>query len=226
MKKARISEIFFSLQGEGPYVGTSHVFVRFFGCNIECRYCDTKLLKYREYTADALVSSVRRLAVKYRADFISLTGGEPLLAADFIKEFLEKITLKKQKIFLETNGILSADFLKIKKHVDIVAMDIKLPSSTGIKGFWNEHEEFLNRSLGKEVFIKAVITSQTKLADVIKAAKIIDGVNRSIPLILQSDYRAVSGVFIKRIIGFQVAAKKYLSDVRIIPQMHRMLGIK
>ena len=65
MKTAGISEVFFSLQGEGVYVGTGHVFVRFAGCNIACSYCDTSTGMYKKYDIQSLLPEVQDLLKKH-----------------------------------------------------------------------------------------------------------------------------------------------------------------
>ena len=72
-------------------MGSLQVFVRFFGCNLNCQFCDTKLKKFKFYNVNSLKREVSSLKIK----FLSLTGGEPLLQADFLKMFLESIAKDK-----------------------------------------------------------------------------------------------------------------------------------
>ena len=105
--KVLIKEIFQSIQGEGIYIGTNQLFIRFSRCNLNCGYCDTDFKSdLKEYTKDELVKIVN--AYK-NIHSISLTGGEPLIETDFLVEFLPLI---KHKIYLETNGVL---FEQLKK---------------------------------------------------------------------------------------------------------------
>ena len=86
--KVKIKEIFASIQGEGPYVGYKQLFIRFCGCNLKCNYCDTDFSaesNYREFTAQELAEEVNKYTDVHS---ISLTGGEPLLSVEFLKEFL------------------------------------------------------------------------------------------------------------------------------------------
>ena len=95
--KTHINEIFSSIQGEGILIGRRQIFVRFSGCNLDCNYCDTS--KSRNpilgdlITKEELINKINNLITP---DFhsISLTGGEPLLHSDFIKEFLEQSEYK------------------------------------------------------------------------------------------------------------------------------------
>lgn len=85
-------EVFSSIQGEGLLVGKRQIFIRFAGCNLNCSYCDTPESRDpscgEELSADQLQGMVENLVTP---DFhsLSITGGEPLLYPDFIREFLE-----------------------------------------------------------------------------------------------------------------------------------------
>ncbi|HQP91296.1 MAG TPA: 7-carboxy-7-deazaguanine synthase QueE [Candidatus Omnitrophota bacterium] len=220
----KISEIFKSTQGEGPYMGTKQLFIRFYGCNTNCSFCDTKLKDFREYRVDSLESEISN----YR-DFhsISLTGGEPLCQTDFICEFLKRVDELHHLIYLETNGTLPAELNKIIGLVDIISMDFKLPSSTGREPFWKEHEEFLNIAIQKEAFVKMVITKMTTQEDVFKAAEIIKKVKSNIQVVLQPNWFDMNQDLLSRIVVF----KKYFLDngmqnLKILPQAHKYAGIK
>ncbi len=61
--KAKISEIFSSIQGEGLYLGKRHIFVRFFGCNMRCAYCDTMPSIYEELSIDEVTNEIASLSL-------------------------------------------------------------------------------------------------------------------------------------------------------------------
>ncbi|MCG2713151.1 MAG: 7-carboxy-7-deazaguanine synthase QueE [Candidatus Omnitrophica bacterium] len=226
MKTAKITEVFFSLQGEGPYVGTGHVFVRFAGCNIKCRYCDTQKQRYKEYDVKALIFKVKNLLSEHKAGYLSLTGGEPLLQAEFIFDFLKKARLKKTCVYLETNGILYDNFRMVLGLMDVVSLDIKLPSAAKTKAFWAEHREFLKLCIGKKVFAKAVITVSTVNEDIRKLVRMLKEIDKTIPLIIQPDFNGMGQKLVNKAMRFQKYALQYLTDVRVIPQVHRFLNIR
>ena len=98
MNKVKIKEIFASIQGEGPYVGYKQLFIRFCNCNLKCNYCDTEFSSnsdFEEYCPNELAEKVNEFKDVHS---VSLTGGEPLLSVDFLKEFLP---LVNKKIYLE-----------------------------------------------------------------------------------------------------------------------------
>ncbi len=226
MKTAKITEVFFSLQGEGPYVGTGHVFVRFAGCNIKCRYCDTQKQRHKEYDVKALILEVKDFLRKHKAGYLSLTGGEPLLQAEFILDFLKKAHFKKTFVYLETNGILYDNFRKVKDFTDVISLDIKLPSATKTKAFWPQHREFLKLCKGKKVFAKAVITVSTVREDIRKLVGLLKEADKTIPLIIQPDSKGGPQKLVNKAMRFQEYALGYLTDVRVIPQVHKFLDIR
>src|SRR3989338_3452951 len=95
-KETEISEIFSSLQGEGPYLGVKQIFVRFGRCNMHCVYCD-ELEKMKEeafsiYSLEKLLGEIESMETeKGEHHSISLTGGEPLFYTSFLREFLPKL---------------------------------------------------------------------------------------------------------------------------------------
>lgn len=214
MKTARINEIFYSYQGEGPYQGVQQLFIRFSGCNINCEFCDTNHSGYKIYTAKELLEEITDNYIHS----ISITGGEPLLQADFLVDFLPML---KHKVYLETNGTLVSELKKVLPYVDIISMDFKLPSSTGERAFWGEHREFLKIAMDKEVFVKSVITENTTLEDWMTA---VDIINPGILLVIQPIYPISPSM--EKLEKFKSIALKRLNKVEIIPQMHPVLGIK
>jgi len=230
MIDAKISEVFSSIQGEGIYVGQPQIFVRFSGCNLDCKYCDTPWEKGKTYDAYELLDLVNQADPSGLIRVISITGGEPLLYADFLRFFLLRLRERNYKIYLETNGTLPESMAKVIHLVDTVAMDIKLPGSQKKgKAHWARHREFLDVIKGKDCFIKAVVTNKTQPDEVRKAASIIDDCSPRIPFVLQpvSPARKVkSKISIKKLFEFQRLSKKILDDVRIIPQVHKIIGVK
>ena len=233
MGAARIIEVFSSIQGEGIYVGQPHLFVRFWNCNLACHYCDTDYLgSYEEMSGDALLERVRAELNKngfFHA--ISLTGGEPLLWWRFLKGWLPRLKVLHPKLYLETNGTLPEALGEILPWVDIVAMDIKPPRATADRPVWKEHEAFLRMAMGqgRDVFVKIVVTPGTGDDEIEQAICLVANVDPSIPVVLQpvTPWGAVrETVSSERLAVWHHAMGKRLRDVRIIPQVHRILGVR
>lgn len=236
-----IIELFSSVQGEGLYVGTRQVFVRLAGCNLSCAYCDTP--ESRDFCKNALVERtpgkrdfsqlanplpINNLAkiinslLTIRHHSISLTGGEPLCQATMIAELAPQLNAP---IYLETNGTLVEQLALVLPHIDIISMDIKLPSTTG-KTCWREHREFLRLAASKEVFVKIVITGQSNHAELQQAFDLVASVDTNIPVILQpvTPLNGCEPVSPDAMLSYQETALTLLNDVRVIPQTHKYMG--
>lgn len=223
MKSAKIAEVFSSIQGEGVCLGQQQTFVRFYGCNLRCGFCDEAgKNKFKEYSGKELVKAI----IKKNNRVVSLTGGEPLLYAGFLKEVLPELKKKGFIIYLETNGTLKNKLLEIVGFLDIISMDIKLPSSTGGKAFWKAHSDFLKASARKRVFVKSVITNRTTLSDIKKAVSVIEKVNKAVFFILQPATNDDRPQKIKHIQEFLSVSSSRLDNVRLIPQVHKILGVR
>lgn len=231
-KKCEITDIFSSIQGEGIFLGAKQIFTRFRACNLDCSYCDEKgRHATRQLTPLELMSEIRFLELSQGPHHsVSLTGGEPLMCADFLKPFLKLLRKEKMKAYLETNGTLPEKLGEVIDLVDIVAMDIKLPSSTGQKAYWKESLAFLKIAARKKVFVKAVVTTGAKTSDIKKAASLVRRVDKRIPFIIQPVSSARYGVRTvdnKVLLKFlEAGSRTRLDNVRVIPQMHKVLGVK
>ncbi len=219
----QISEIFTSVQGEGPYLGNRQTFIRFHGCNLSCGFCDTRKEHFLLYSADELLGEIKS---GQHTKFLSITGGEPLLQVMFLQELLPVLNKEKFKIYLETNGTLTGELISVMYFVDIISMDFKLPSSTGQKNCFKEHEQFLKIAKSTEVFIKTVITDSTTLEDLKTAVEIIKGVDKKILFVIQPDTKQLSHKLFQKMDTYRKFACEHLKDVRIIPQMHRLTGLR
>jgi|GEM_PF-20442 queuosine biosynthesis protein QueC len=230
--KAVITEIFSSMQGEGIFAGSRQIFVRFKECNMECDFCDTpNKSSGKEYQPAQLMREVMLLDKKNGPHHsISLTGGEPLLYADFLKKLLPSLKELGFKTYLETNGTLPEKLRGIIDFVDIVAMDFKLPSSTRSGSYWAEHLEFLRIASAKKVFVKAVVTLDTKKSDIGQTVESIRKIDVNIPLIIQpatpvkKDDKVIPETRLREFSEF--ALNSGIKYSRVIPQMHKALGIK
>lgn len=96
----KVNEIFYSLQGEGRWMGRPAVFVRMSGCNLKCPFCDTDFRGYKEMSADDILS--RCLEEGGECRFIVLTGGEPSLQVD--EQLIATLHQAGYYLSMETNG--------------------------------------------------------------------------------------------------------------------------
>ncbi len=121
----RITEIFYSIQGESSYAGRPCVFVRTTGCNLRCVWCDTEYAFYggREMSVDAVFDEIERLGHGCR--LVELTGGEPLLQRD-IDDLARRLVSAGYTVLCETSGSVTVG--RVPPEV-VKIMDIKCPGS-------------------------------------------------------------------------------------------------
>ena len=222
--KARITEVFDSLQGEGLYLGERQIFVRFFGCNLNCSFCDTQLDRFMEYESEELFEEIKLYREEYHS--ISFTGGEPLLYKDFLKEILKLTAKHGHKHYLETNGTLAAELEELIEYIDIVAMDLKFPSSSGMGNLWDMHRKFLKIAAQKEVFLKAIICQETREEDLREALNLIKEVSPTSILILQPNSYEDKDILQKKLGKFKEVCSRANVIACVIPQIHKIVGLR
>lgn len=121
----RITEIFYSIQGESSYAGRPCVFVRTTGCNLRCVWCDTEYAFYggRDMSVDEVFEEIERLGHSCR--LVELTGGEPLLQRD-IGDLARRLLSAGYAVLCETSGSVTVG--RVPAEV-VKIMDIKCPGS-------------------------------------------------------------------------------------------------
>jgi len=161
---------------------------------------------------------------------LAITGGEPLMQADFLAALLPALRRSGLRIFLETNGTRARELARLRSCVDIVSMDIKLRSATGRPMPRKAHVEFLRaaRRIGVELYAKAVVSSSTTEREISGAARILRTHGGDVPLILQPVTRLGKNSprppTSEALLRLQAAAARQVGDVRVIPQTHKMIG--
>lgn len=247
-----VNEIFSSIQGEGLCIGERHLFVRLAGCNLSCRYCDTqwrrqelgmlltgeKVVTFSNPIADEeLLELLIRHFLPAGHAALSLTGGEPLQQGEYIENFVYLLRRRgfSIKILLETNGTLYTQAEIACKIANIISMDIKLPSATGLDPLWEEHRLFLRGVLKggekPQVYVKVVVKEGTPGEEVAEAASLVAAEAPTIPFVIQpvtlkdGKGKPFIGVSPERLFHFQEIASQYLDHVRVIPQIHPFLGV-
>jgi organic radical activating enzyme len=207
-------ELFSSVQGEGPHVGRTTLFVRFGACDLRCRWCDSpgtwrearscriQLERGRPgsecvdnpLSVEQVVAALERLEVS-RHGFVSLTGGEPLLQPEGVRALARALRGRGPRILLETHGLAAEALARVLDGVDVVSMDWKLASDVRRAGeareapsrdFHDEHERFLRIALAaEEVVVKIVVTASSLDREIDEACARIARVAPATPLVLQ-----------------------------------------
>jgi len=227
---ADIIEIFSSVQGEGLFIGQRHIFVRFKECNLNCSFCDTdKEAGYETLDIFKTIKQIDDLNLYSTHNTVALTGGEPLLYSGFLKRLLPQIRDRGFKVCLETNGTLADKLDDIILYVDTVSVDIKLPSVSKNKPYWDEHKSFLERAFEKEFFVKVIVSDEIDMAEFDKALALVREMSFDIPFIIQPETKSDScciNISAEMLLGLQERALKALNNVLVIPQAHKMMNMR
>ncbi|MFA6030962.1 MAG: 7-carboxy-7-deazaguanine synthase QueE [Elusimicrobiota bacterium] len=231
--KVRVAEVFSSLQGEGLRAGERQVFVRFSGCNLRCAYCDEPAARAPSASSWDLAqvqAAIGALAARRRHAAVSWTGGEPLLHARVLRPLLAYARSLGLENHLETNGTLPARFKPLAGLVDLVAMDVKLPSSCG-RATWAAHSAFL-KAAPRKTFVKVVLTAAATDREFERLLRLLEK-HPSVPLFLQpatphpsrrgGGARPIGPL---RALALLARARLRLKDVRLSPQWHPIWGVR
>jgi organic radical activating enzyme len=188
---ANVVEVFSSVQGEGPHVGETTLFVRLGGCDLRCAWCDSPQTwrpgeiarfeiergsgRFREarnpVALGELVAAAEALELTAHR-FVSLTGGEPLLQPEAVGALAGALGGRGPRIHLETHGLAAAALARVVERIDVVSMDWKLGSDVRREGrstrdpeesFHAAHAEFLEVARrAPEVVVKVVVTPASR----------------------------------------------------------------
>jgi 7-carboxy-7-deazaguanine synthase len=120
----RISEIFYSIQGEGRLVGVPSVFVRTSGCNLRCRWCDTPYTSWKPEGKSWSIKNILCEVARYPTRHVVITGGEPLLAPD-IADLTVQLKQRGAHITVETAATIFKPLAG-----DLISLSPKLANST------------------------------------------------------------------------------------------------
>lgn len=201
----QISEIFYSIQGEGIKMGLPTTFIRTSGCDLRCEWCDTKYAwdGGEELSVGEIMDKVTDHPVKRAC----VTGGEPLLQEGTI-ELIDRLLDEGYEVNVETNG--SLDISELIERDITTSMDYKLPSS-GMEDEMREQNLALLRS-GDQ--LKFVIGNES---DFDRAVEVLDKIDPIGPEII---FQPVGGKGLKKIA--ERVVKEGL-DVRVLPQLHKII---
>jgi len=120
-----ISEIFYSIQGEGSLTGVPSVFVRTSGCNLRCRWCDTPYASWQPEGTERTVAEIVEEVQSHPASHVVLTGGEPMVAKG-IHELAAALKTAGKHITIETAGTIAPEGIAC----DLASISPKLRDST------------------------------------------------------------------------------------------------
>lgn len=243
-----LNEIFTSIQGEGVWVGRRQLFVRLAGCSRNCVYCDTaqsrrfhpKTWTWKSTLPErgirqlanpvAAADLAERIAACIRREgpfhSVAITGGEPLEQAAFVRELTRNLkrALPDVKCLLETNGLEYAALPRLKGLIHYIAADIKLKSACQTARP-ERHRRFLDAARWAEGCVKVVVTPDAAETEIRSAARLARKHAPMWDFVLQPaagfSRKVASGLFDH----WLRSALAVNPRARLIPQLHRFLGI-
>jgi len=136
----KISEVFYSLQGEGSLVGVPSVFVRTSGCNLRCVWCDTPYTSWAPEGEDWPINRILETVDSFRATHVVVTGGEPMIAPQ-IGDLTNQLRQRGLHITIETAGTVNTPVT-----CDLMSISPKLKNSTPLErdgGRWAQQHDRL-----------------------------------------------------------------------------------
>lgn len=201
----RVCEIFLSIQGEGLTMGMPTTFVRLAGCNLRCRWCDTRYAEdeWEEMPVDAILARVEELG----CGNVCVTGGEPMCQPETLK-LLSRLVDGGRRVVLETNGSKSLEVVDCSEMLTI-SMDVKCPGSGEAESTDLANIELLSPADQ----LKFVIADR---ADYQYAKSVLEEWPPACPVIMTP----VGGTDLKELIKWVLRDKL---DVRVLPQLHKLV---
>ena len=214
MAEYKVVEKFVSINGEGTRAGELAVFIRMKGCNLDCRYCDTKWANqedasYEIMTEEDIRNYIRDTGVKN----VTLTGGEPLFRKD-MDILIDYLMQDKDRVVeIETNGSVNIKEYASMKNRASFTMDYKLGASGMEEKMCLENFAYLD----KRDTVKFVVGSQEDLK---RAAEIIEkyALTGKVSVYFSPVFGAIEP---EEIVDFMVQNR--LNDVRMQLQMHKFI---
>lgn len=237
--RARVSEIFTSIEGEGIFVGKKTLFIRLSGCHLKCRWCDTKYALPLDSGTDYQIDEIKDLIIKELRPFtykVNFTGGEPLLQTEAVIELADFI--KKQtnlKTYIESSCFDSELFSKVLPYIDICKIEFKTDDSKVV-----EDEEYDNLILNeikclelavgsnKATYIKIVVTNSTNLESF---KNLVYSISKKIKpsdilgFIIQPSF-GIDQPTVNMLLDTYDVVQPMFPEVRIIPQLHKEIGAR
>ncbi|HSC34045.1 MAG TPA: radical SAM protein [Thermodesulfobacteriota bacterium] len=204
-----ISEIFYSIQGEGVEIGLPTVFVRLFACDLRCSWCDTMYAVEGRDFRKMTVGEVRAAIEGFGCKRVCITGGEPLIQRDEAEELAEYLIKDGYKIVLETSGHKLPPPAFWTENC-IISMDCKCPGS----GMQEKMDFGLFQKLRPQDQLKFVIADE---ADYEYAKQILTKYMIKANIIFQPSGGLGLGWLPDRILDDN------LERVRVLPQLHKLI---
>ncbi|HEX6068034.1 MAG TPA: 7-carboxy-7-deazaguanine synthase QueE, partial [Nitrososphaera sp.] len=236
--RVRLSEVFTSIEGEGVLAGTKTMFVRLAGCPLKCHWCDTPYAIPMDSGNDVSIDEVKKIMtgeLQPNTYKINFTGGEPLAQADVVIELAKFAREKGVKTYLESACYDSKKFAKVLPFMDICKVEFKLSDAkaTSEKNYamlLKNELECLKMAVaaGKKPYIKVVVTNSSdpsELAGLAEKVFASTSAKNIAGFIIQPSY-GIDEPRLDRLFAFYDAVYPLYEQVRVVPQLHKLIGAR
>ena len=196
----KVNEILSSFQGEGPYIGLPATFVRLSGCNLNCGFCDTDFDDYKELSVELVKEAILQHCKNHNTSLLVITGGEPLLQYEEVKELIEDLEYTGLTIQIETNGSI--------KRIPISGTSYVISPKENIREVFEFYKDY------DLSFFKFIITCQKDI-DLIKELQ------------EEYDYQNLINVqpeYSKAVELTELILLNNMTNIRISGQLHKYLN--
>ncbi len=236
--KVRLSEVFTSIEGEGVYAGTKTMFVRLAGCPLKCHWCDTPYAIPMDSGDEVSIDEVKRIIegeLQQNTYKVNFTGGEPLAQADAVIELAKFARSKGVKTYLESACYDANKFAKVLPYIDICKVEFKLSDARAIDEkiyptLLKNELECLKMAVadGKKPYIKVVVTNSSNPAELAGLARKVfasTAPKNIAGFIIQPSY-GIDEPLLDRLFAFYDAIYPLYEQVRVVPQLHKLMGAR
>jgi 7-carboxy-7-deazaguanine synthase len=237
--RVQLSEIFTSIEGEGILFGTKTMFVRMAGCHLGCIWCDTSYALSMDSGDGYKLEDVKNMisnGLQPNTYKVNFTGGEPLLqygSVAYLAKFVKEE--KGLRTYIESSCFDSNRFEKVLPFMDICKIEFKMSDSKAVDA--EHHAMMLSNEMqcldlsikyAKTTYIKIVVSASSSIEQFRKLLENIFTHVKSMDLagfIIQPSY-AVDEPSLERLLTFYDATYPMYENVRIIPQLHKLIGVR
>ncbi|MGI0023818.1 MAG: 7-carboxy-7-deazaguanine synthase QueE [Nitrososphaera sp.] len=234
----KLSEIFTSIEGEGILFGTKTMFIRLAGCPLKCHWCDTPYALPMDSGTQYSIDRVKELISEnlhpntYKVNF---TGGEPLVQDEAVIELAAFVKKKGLRTYLESACYDASRFRRVLPYIDICKVEFKLRDSKVVDH--NQYASLLENELeclkvsvgaGKTTYIKVVVTNSSDLKEFKDLLHMIFRLIKPSEIagfIIQPSHKFDEPT-LERLFGFYDAVYPLYDQVRIVPQLHKTIGVR
>ncbi len=234
--KVRLSEVFTSVEGEGTLCGTKTLFVRMAGCPFECFYCDTPdslpLDSGTEYEVGEACGLIGR-SLQPNTYKVNFTGGDPLAQHEALAEMARFVRSTGVPTYIESSCYDSGRFAAVAPLMDFVKIELKTIDSGFVRP--ESHGRLVQSALeclaesvrlGKTTYVKIVVSARTAPAGF---GELAEGVFRTAPAAAVSGFviqptHGVAEPPLDLLLRLYDLVRPLYPEVRIVPQLHKMIG--